>query len=201
MKETPILFSTPMVQAILEKRKTQTRRIISERNSRCTSELSDLDFNDVVFDNYLSVGNAGYLKVKRQEDDTCHRLFCRYEIGDIFWVRETFLNFHGKFFYKATEGEGLRNGTTGHPVKWKPSIFMPREASRISLEITNVQAQRLNDISEHDAMQEGDPKQGLIASENTHVDWYMNLWESINGKDSWKENPYVWVISFKRIEK
>jgi hypothetical protein len=148
MKERPILFSAPMVRAILDGRKTQTRRVIKEKLMRGEG---------------AHVNNCQYGKP-----------------GDRLWVRETFCyhDYLARYLYKA-------DGVTG--VKWKPSIFMPRIASRIMLEITGIRVERLQDISEEDAIAEGWPKSS---------DWYRSLWESINGQGSWVLNPWVWVIEF-----
>jgi hypothetical protein len=84
---------------------------------------------------------------------------------------------------------------------WKPSIFMPRWASRITLEITDVCVERLQDITRGDCMSEGCPFPNLnMATNKTDpIAWFANLWQSINGAGSWQENPWVWVIEFKRV--
>jgi hypothetical protein len=105
----------------------------------------------------------------------------------------------------AADFEGLKPGW-----KWKPSIHMPRWASRITLEITEVRVERLQDISEEDAVAEGveawiktrEPQfmqcRGIFC-EDYHRKQYADLWESINGRGSWAANPYVWAVTFKRI--
>jgi hypothetical protein len=164
MNERPILFSGEMVRAILEGRKTQTRRVIKPQ-----------------------------LRINYK---------CPYgQPGDRLWVRETWQCFKPNteeiinpntvniraLAYRAT------NEWRG---KWRPSIHMPRWASRITLEITAVRVERLQDIGEVDAMREGDP-----TCENTHIDWFRALWDSINAKRgySWESNPWVWVVEFQRI--
>ena len=183
MRERPILFSGPMVRAILEGRKTQTRRVVKPQP--------------------VTVGD----KVEA---------VMRYRIGDRLWVRETWcagykyeddcpvLDENGEMveavFYRATEPE-LRWYEDGHEVNppWKPSIHMPRTASRITLEITAVRVERLQDISRGDCMAEGCPFPNL-ASQTDPVGWYADLWRTLNGPESWQANPWVWVIEFKRVE-
>ena len=188
MKDRPILFSTDMVKAILEGRKTQTRRIVKFPG--------DFD-GKAVYDNH-----PFGLKYSAQ-DETVQRLFPKWNAGDILWVRETWIDledhsvgFH-EYLYKA---DCLPD--YARQIKWRPSIFMPREACRILLEVTDVRVERLSDISERNAEAEGveilrrnqPPMAGSAA-----IGIYMELWESINGKGSWEKNPWVWVITFKRI--
>lgn len=98
--------------------------------------------------------------------------------------------------YRATEPDAeLTNPDTDERIKWRPSIFMPRWASRIQLEITDVRVEKLKAISEGDIIAEGCPPQFLLGQ-----NWYRPLWESINGPGSWEANPYIWAISIKRIE-
>ena len=164
MKEIPILFSSPMVRAILDGRKSQTRRVVKSLH------------------------------------------LCPYgEKGSILWVRETFVALSkDNILYRADD----RYPDSITPLKWKPSIFMPRWASRITLEITGVRVERLQDISEEDALTEGCENYlcgGYDFSYHGYeckpaVANYRRLWDSINGKKyPWKSNPLVWVISFRRI--
>ncbi len=145
MKERPILFSGEMVRAILEGRKTQTRRVI-----------------------------------KPQPDNVRNSVF----------VKSGFETNHG---YEIMNGRG----------KWRPSIFMPRWASRINLEIVNIRVERLQDISEKDAKKEGvQPFFGRGTDPNDrhpYYDCFHELWNSINGPGSWDLNPWVWVIEFRRV--
>jgi hypothetical protein len=191
-KERPILFSGPMVRAILDGHKTQTRRVVKLdaelRRRGCTS--LDGSWWDPSF--------GGRLKVPGPHE-TSHRLFCPYGLpGDRLWVRETWAEFPSDkdWIYRANY-----DGALARKLTWRPSIFMPRPACRLELEIVKVRCERLQDISEHDAEMEGDPKRGLISSENTHRDWYRALWDSINGKRGfgWDVNPWVWVVEFNRV--
>lgn len=206
MKERPILFSAPMVRAILEGRKTQTRRIVKLTDSGRVK----------------AVGSARNWHL----DDPNAYLACPYgQPGDRLWVRETFLEIGnldpGFIVYRADYPEcvpdGLENIPSASAIKWKPSIHMPRSASRMTLEITNIRVERLNDISEEDAIAEGvdhrecptyqSPEQlehmirfGSYAWTIDYPGGFKSLWESINGEDSWGANPWVWVIEFERIE-
>lgn len=184
MKERPILFSTPMVQAILEGRKTQTRRIIKPQPK------DDLSFLGWKLPEYVQVAFGRGVKT-----DSFHK-FPFGQVGDVLWVRETFrpkshsFPIGEHFEYKATaEVDG---NPTDEP--WKPSIFMPKDATRIWLKITGVRVERLQDISKEDAKAEG------IFAESAK-ECFQTLWQSINGEGSWNDNPWVWVIEFERIEK
>lgn len=197
MKYIPILFSTAMVQALLDKRKTMTRRIV--KSIEITENEGKFNFQskkawgqnvskENLTDSFLGFGSE-----------------CPYgKPGDVLWVRETFSVEHienGKhtgFQYKADDL--IRN------IRWKPSLFMPKEACRIFLEITNIRVERLQDISEEDAMDEGT---GVMLYRNEFwegdKDCYRKLfkllWQSINGADSWNKNPWVWVVEFKQVER
>lgn len=166
--DRPILFSAPMVRAILDGRKTMTRRV-----------------NKPKFD--------------------------KWKVGDRLWVRETYLkSLTGVICYRADyvmDEEIIAQG------KWKPSIFMPRKYSRILLEITELKRERLQDISEADAKREGVNKEFLVdiatfihGSENaitkneSYKLGFRSIWEQINGRSSWYENPEVVAIGFKVLE-
>jgi hypothetical protein len=124
-----------------------------------------------------------------------------WDIGDWIWVRETFCEFEGApngFAYRSDMTGGMDGLLEGC---WKPSIHMPREASRITLEITDIRAERLDDISEADAMAEGVPWRDVAGlAGHTSRKLFKTLWESIYGEESWAENPWVWVVVFKRLE-
>lgn len=200
----PILFSTPMVQAILEGRKTMTRRVVSNQNSSTTTNFFKLDFNDVVVE-------FSYLKAFQREDGTRHRVFPKYEVGDVLWVREKSCYVMLEHAHDLLEGCKDNNQTVyatsvhedwmiyakeKYGYKWKPSIFMPKNACRIFLEVTDVYVERLQDISNLDAI-----KEGIVLSKYDAAIQFSVLWKSINGQQSWNDNPFVWVVSFKRIDK
>jgi hypothetical protein len=215
MKERPILFNRHMVLALLYGTKTQTRRIVKldKQLEKWNCELSEA---------FINAGLAGpdeYLSVPAFGGDSWHRLFSPYETGNRLWVKETHYwdrfeklpkvkpaDFPMDFYYRA-DGECCQQipecqcGSEGK-TRWRPSIFMPRWASRLTLEISNVRVERLNDISEADAEAEGvdfmrhipDADETLTARK-----LYEILWESINGEGSWKKNPWVWAVSFKKL--
>jgi hypothetical protein len=213
MKELPILFSTPMVQAILDGRKTQTRRVVKPGKSQSewlTAELLSRAIVDFVIDPGVQLNHP--------EGGPLTFIRCPYgQIGDILWVRETWhYSKHDtvpylRLSYKATPDDG------DNSEPWKPSIFMPKSLSRIRLEITDKWVERLQDIDENDALDEGInsfTKDGVgfkfgidgwnWSYQNGHPFMcsnatlaYRELWESINGKDSWEKNPWVWGIQFK----
>lgn len=174
MKEHPILFSGSMVRAILAGRKTMTRRVVNPQPE---------DGTDCPY--YVGVANDRKARV------------CPYgSKGTRLWVRETFFNSRGDdsmpTHYRADEND------EDFQLKWKPSIFMPRWASRITLEIESVRIERLHDISEDEAKAEGteDSEIGIAHRTCFHI-----LWDSINKKRGfgWSENPWVWVIQFHRL--
>lgn len=178
MKERPILFSAPMVRAILDGRKTQTRRIVKPQPK------------------YYA--HSGVLA----SADASH-IFCPYgEPGDMIWVRETFCQTEGgTIIYRADGGKK----DAAHVLKddrWRPSIHMPRWASRILLEIVSVRVERLIDIPEMDAQQEGYPPGATDKYGSDYMsfrEWFEDLWNSINGERSFEQNPWVWVVEFKRV--
>jgi hypothetical protein len=188
MKSRPILFSAPMVLAILDGRKTQTRRVL-----KGTTE-------------HKGPYNPEYIEAHKNSDGWSK--ICPYgKVGDRLWVRETFMHcgcedaeMHADsgcdlILYRASEPNDLKVFEG-----WRPSIHMPRWASRITLEITDVRVERLNDITVSDAIAEG-----YDGSVNDPVDpsikWYSRLWDRINVAGAWELNPWVWVIEFKRVEK
>lgn len=183
MKEHPILFSAPMVKAILEGRKTMTRRVIKPQPK-------------IIHDVY----NDGTIETEQLFRNKT-RLKCPYgQAGDRLWVRETYLTFVCQpICYKA---DGYLKLETE---KWHPSIFMPRWASRITLEITNIRVERVWGIrrDKKNWIAEGytKPFEGTITWALEADRWFAKLWDSINAKRgySWESNPWVWVIEFKKI--
>lgn len=197
MKERPIIFNTEMVKVILDGRKTQTRRIIKPQPTLSNTSgfnwkgaAYGLGFNDKETNRNFANTNACQLG----------------KVGDRLWVRETFaqgLCTESTLAYKAThKPEDLEEGWF-EQIKWTPSIHMPRWASRINLEITNVRVERLKDISEEDALAEGMDNGTSYAA--MAAGWYekpqrafQRLWTQIYGEESWSGNPWVWVIEFKQ---
>lgn len=208
MRERPILFSATMVRAILDDSKTQTRRVVKPQPPAKYRHLWP------EFNSRGTVGPIGWFWSKEtsgsgaEQQDLLGINPCPYgNVGDRLWVRETWLPFDRDhrppdYTYRADitpEGDDIRVEyiRCGRNYLWRPSIHMPRAASRITLEITGVRVERLQDISEADAMAEGVPF-SLMGS--THRIGFENLWQSINGPESWSANPWVWVIEFRRVE-
>jgi hypothetical protein len=206
MKERPILFSAPMVRAILDGTKTQTRRVVKlpiiDKSFGC--EIAGCEING--------------------ELESGHLISPYGEVGDQLWVRETFAEvgtcdpqwilYRASDYMQQVRKYGFDNYLAEKEVKWKPSIFMPRYASRIQLEITNIRVERLTVISEDDSYAEGierlypdspEHNHASIMIGNGHYNFnkaagcYKFLWEHINGAGSWAKNPWVWVIEFKRV--
>jgi hypothetical protein len=197
--DRPVLFSTPMIRAILEGKKTQTRRVVTASNSEVARKWNTLDFADAYADpgGTWLFGPGPYLKVKCPSDDTRHRVYPRVQPGDRLWVRETFIVMPfpdsrdpTDVVYYADADELIRRGFR----PWRPSIFMPRWASRITLEVTTVRVERAQSISARDALCEGVAPPCIL-------DNFQRLWNSINGKRpgcAWASNPWVWVVEFRR---
>lgn len=236
MADRPILFSAPMVRALLAGTKTQTRRVVKPqlngtaegytpkvywpaRDTHMTSALTD----------------PAYVQCEKPGDydgQICcgPRVRCpNGQPGDRLWVRESFWLDRDGVAYKADQQGGspwleagahkaMRVGANGTPYVanwgWRPSIHMPRWASRITLEVTGVRVERLQDISEADAMAEGVdmnqyidmpyspsmPHVTVTMKPRTGREAYAALWEQINGPESWATNPWVWVVEFRRLE-
>ena len=260
MKERPIIFSAPMVHAILEGRKTQTRRIIKESFNGCFTNGGPHPCPNEPILMYPGEIIPGPMPGQPDivlDNESVEAIFhcstldsvakCPYGAkGDRLWVRESHAENLGiGWLYKADATEddsGERDGwwvgdEFFQNVKWKPSIHMPRKASRITLEVLDIRVERLQDISEKDAKAEGmfftdygrqcyhgggPPKDvgNCPAPEHTHTQrpgWFWkkterhtqclltarsafgNIWQSIHGPDSWNQNPWVWVVEFKRV--
>jgi hypothetical protein len=202
-KKRPILFSAPMVRALLEGQKTQTRRLVKPQPP--ISNGKDASWRDPKADLWRNA---------RQFARDC----CPYgEPGDQLWVREGLIRPDGDpWLYRADnipvmvnpEDETAMVVWAHHKLQdYCVSIHMPRWASRITLELTDVRVERVQDISEDDAKAEGckaaDPATGrecilspLLGSHRLH---YAALWDKINGMDSWTANPWVWALTFRRL--
>jgi len=211
MNEKPILFSGEMVKAILAGRKTQTRRVIKFPKG------NPVDVTRFIGRDDKPNGEYGFHISERV---ISHHFKCPYgKIGDQLWVRETWRAEAGSLtdqskpypfiYYRATDHNEIDGFTKLYP-KWKPSIHMPRAASRINLKITDIRVERLQDISEQDAKAEGveclpDFKPTTMYPPYSTV--FKKLWDSINGKPradgvdiSWGANPWVWVPEFRIIK-
>lgn len=207
MTDRPILFSAPMVRAILDGTKTQTRRIVKPQPLEASPgpgiRAALYRPGDFIWPD--KVPGCSTISCKPHGPDGWAEQHSPYgKAGDWLWVRETWQMAGGDscFWYAATDSQADCGAS---PVsRWRPSIHMPRRASRITLEITRVRVERLQDISEADARAEGapplDPHWPIPADgRGTHASGYRRLWEQINGPDSWASNPWVWVVEFRRI--
>lgn len=250
MRELPILFSAPMVRAVLDGTKTQTRRVMKNVPSwqHFGKDIMDWDLSGIHQEGYgehdqLQGTDRWYLDVQTDVDDHSRKVIrCPYgQPGDRLWVRETwgtgcrpdpFEGWRDGIEYRADirPDDDERDLLPLHRVEppedvcladlrsgWRPSIHMPRWASRITLEVTSVRVERLQAISDADEEAEGTefcPQCGGCGWINSGPDggwqceaegcgeskyWYRRLWESLNGAGSWDANPWVWVISFRRV--
>lgn len=191
MNTKPILFSGPMVRAILDGSKTQTRRIIKPGPPPCqTGDRAMYQHLDGWRYSGVHYPSAGDFEV------------CPYgQPGDQLWVKETHLPKASGIIYRADFDPLEAAGLGGMYGGWKPSIFCRREYSRITLEIVSVRVERLQGISEPDAWAEGvNWKDHAGLANYTARKLYRQLWESINGPGSWDANPYVWVVEFRRVQ-
>ncbi len=195
-----MIFNGEMVRALLDGRKTQTRRPIKWRQTRAT-EIAERE-------------DGSKWPWSEDADNVCDYWHpCPFgAVGDRIWVREAF-RVHSRatdvatLVYKASVRNSWTEQTHRVPVsvcnkpatpeKWTPSLHMPRWASRILLEITDVRVELLNSISKEDSLAEGITDWHGVG---TQVDNFSRLWQSIYGEESWNANPWVWVIKFKRVE-
>lgn len=212
MKERPILFNALMVKAILEGRKTQTRRLLKVQPPVADKKIIPLYQVEPV----PKVTEVAFHEVLENNIPHCSsisRCKCPFgKIGDRLWVRETFMDLSGTGvehrdlngkLQRYAYGENCPRGSYSDELrkdfglKWKPSIHMPRSACRLVLEITNIRVEQLQDISESDCLKEG---VGSPILRDCKKPKFMQLWESINGTGSWNKNPWVWVVEFKVIQ-
>ncbi len=228
----PILFSAPMIRALLDGKKTQTRRVLTRRNTYFNGlpwpkevRETDCDWSGARVDAGPSpAGNPGpYLHVQwpcgriydhGSDEWLAARIYPVAQPGDVLWVRETW--WHGDFDFTPNQYKGdepqpalFYRASDAHRAvyDWKPSIHMPRWASRLTLRVTDVRVQRVQQISEADAVSEGALNWADIspahAEAQSRLDWaersFASLWNSINGKRpgcTWEDDPWVIAITF-----
>ncbi|WP_414618665.1 hypothetical protein [Serratia liquefaciens] len=251
MKERPVIFNGEMVRAILDGRKTQTRRVMKVQPSVHFHPMNisfELDYSArwytpvvVDKDGYLQPAKSQAFGVAGEDEGYA----CPFgAVGDRLWVRETFATLGNEDGCAIDWNENLVKGAGPEAARiyrasceqksgnyglwsipdiadwkphtwnvqyegtWVPSIHMPRWASRILLEITAVRVERLNDISQADAIAEGGPPShpsiDAVSRDYGFPDfsrsWLAQTWQHIYGEESWSANPWVWVIEFKRVE-
>jgi len=170
-----------MVQAILEGRKSMTRRVVKPS----------------IIENHPGWHWESDIKAKH--------VFAPYQPGDVLWVRETWAKREwskGRYYYKATPELGWCNREGD---RWRPSIFMPREAARIFLRVKAVRAERVQEITEADALDEGYPNYTSIVEyeRGDARGWFMNYWDELNAKRgyTWAMNPWVWAVYIEKGER
>ena len=211
----PILFSATMVQAILEGRKSMTRRVIRQKYDNANIEWFTNKYGTrLVYMQNDCLPEKMPNGTTRQKLRACEEIKWPYKPGDILWVRETWReqpvgeDDHIEIQYKADftkEELGCYGRRGGHaPGKWKSSRFMPRSAARIFLKVKEVRVERLWEISEEDATTEGlycgyQPTE-TSSRAVTAKQAFMWIWQRINGYERWLSNPWVWVIEFERCE-
>lgn len=230
MKERPILFSSAMINAILGNRKSQTRRIIKPQ----PESVDHINHKMIPYNGSIEFlqknlkcpyGQTGYVLWVRETwrivgwwDGEPFKI--QFKDGEV--IKDIYLDESRAEDYniQCTDeclAAGLKSDSDcafhftyeNCPTKWRPSIFMPKIASRLKLKVTNIRVERLQDITEEDAIAEGitmtnTPHKGWYWMENvystdTATYAYEKLWESINGKDSWEKNSWVWVIEFEKL--
>lgn len=239
MKERPVIFNSEMVRAILDGRKTQTRRVIANvGHDNCLPLQKRTKTKDGIYTHVMDahiyglcpfgmIGNRIWVRETWSDVNLEGAPAVAYRADDEVYdlmENESLLDEDGAFNYQdtrvskyqfATWHSDLISGTEGN---WRPSIHMPRWASRITLEITAVRVERLNDISEEDARAEGvraiENNFGngpaycdyLLPNLDDTAEWYnrasdsfKSLWKSIYGAENWRANPWVWVIEFRRV--
>lgn len=226
VKEHPTLMKAEMVRAIFANLKRQTRRVMTYRNTLVDGsrwpkdKFACLDLDNAWVDPGPSpAGNPGpYLKAEYLDGEgTIHRLYPQWQVDDLLWVRETCVIMKGDTMHHKTLEDALTKGPSKDLVfypatdriykgeKRTPSIYMPRWACRLTLPVKAVRPERVQDINREDAIAEGvGTPEGLPEA---FADWeiqgvFGELWDSINAKRGygWKENPWVWVIQFERID-
>jgi hypothetical protein len=228
-KEKPILMSAPMVLALLHNRKTQTRRTIKPQPKQYEGGTSFMDDGEGIWSAWSLEGDQQSFK-------------CPYPVGTVLWAKECWrpvgpwecrketvcYRADGAFEHKLGWPDTFKISASKDSIhKWRPSLFMGKWASRIRLEVTGVKVERLNSISNEDAVAEGIEVVGKseeysfsgCKTGKTHIHYkfygkelerfkqqtttpkwsYETLWESINGKGSWALNPWVWAYTFTRI--
>lgn len=207
-KYRPVIFSASMVRAILSGNKTQTRRLValddkfSEIRSPSLCCINDkIDWGVLAFDNTF---DYKFPQIKHIKSPFGYK-------GDRLWVRESFtLIDNGNLPIYRADGrdafgdfvEELKPDDPDKLFKWKPSIHMPRNKSRIILEVKDLRVERLQEISNKDALAEGITLEQLpdnLQDQDRAKTWFRGLWQSLYGAKSWESNPWVWAVDFELV--
>ncbi len=202
MVEHPILFSGPMVRAILSGAKTQTRRVVKPQPQG--HHWEGLPGHRFVVE--AGAGSASWVfahSIPQNPDSDVEWIRCPFGApGDLLWVRETWRadDFDDTRALYAADmpADALAAGRS--VVRWRPSIHMPRGRSRITLRVTSVRVERLHAITEEDARAEGVLTLDARTGATTPRERFADLWGEINGRESWDADPWVWVVGFERAE-
>lgn len=224
MKTRPIIFNTQMVRSVMDGAKTQTRRILKFKTFGFGKDGAPASI-------YMDGSGKGWVAWMTQNVSAEYtaKIYpgevgfkCPMgEIGSIIYVRETWaelINGHNERYF-AYKADGIPNKSDVGDWNWRPSIHMPKAAARIFLRITDIKVERLQDISEEDAVAEG-VQQDVPVEKNFQIkkryrhysdptihhcedakSSFRSLWRSIYGTESWESNPWVWSISFTRVDK
>ena len=186
----PILFETEMVQSILSGIKTQTRRAFRSPPSKMIEPAHE-------------IWHDGTQWIARKKNGQCYkyRFTCPFgNIGDLLWVKETWAPAIGEIAYRADYSKEVLSEKRNQGL-WHPSIHMPKTAARLWLEITGIKAQRLQTISEQDALEEGCGVAKIFGfgeiCQNNHREGFFSKWIAIYGLESYHENPWIWALKFK----
>ncbi len=218
MKVTPMLFKDEMVRAVVDGRKTQTRRLLKVPDGwSVESPCGNPAVTGMITSKHPKQGKFGVF-ISRDSSGFTERdiVVCPYgKPGDLIYVREAHIRGHAvggyqphvdpdkdpsgptvDIIYRADDGPNERSAGP-----WTPSIHMPRWASRLTLKIKSIRVERLQDISEEDAKAEGSHVVTfpLTDEQQSMTDRFRSLWKSINGSDSWNTNPWVWRIQYEPI--
>lgn len=192
--DKPIFFNTSMVMAIMEGKKTTTRRIIKSKY-----ENADIDwFKNKYGKRLVHIQNDVPPPTKNPNGTTSHKLIAMeeikkpYQIGDTLYVRETWQELNGGYIYKAGYSDNDN-------IKWKPSIHMPKKATRLFLRVKDIKAEKLHEMDKADFIKEG-------LEERNCFNNFCKLWDSTIKKEDidkfgWFANPFVWVIDFEVLNR
>jgi hypothetical protein len=208
----PILFQPEMVKANLDGRKTETRRVIKPQPDDTRAKGKNVKTVADYFTGVPEKGKAYYWKANGSWNSS-EPFKCPYgQPGDILWVRETWAPALGDYAYKADYSESVIKEERNKGL-WKPSIHMPKEACRMFLLLKEVKVERLHDITEESAIAEGVLSKVVDAENKTNYYYdyllkrykpgmsaymsFLSLWQSINGEDSWQQNPWLWVLKYE----